>query len=144
MRANPAFDAATVITELGVGEALVSFLDDKGRPAIVERAFVLPPSSRLGPLTDVERRQVIQSSIIFGHYEKTVDRESAYEKLTARATEAAHAEKVGAGGTAQTADFLGSLIGAAAKSAVRTIGSQVGRELVRGVLGSLLGGGRRR
>jgi DNA helicase HerA-like ATPase len=144
MRANPAFDAATVITELGVGEALVSFLDDKGRPAIVERAFVLPPSSRLGPLTDSERRQAIQSSTIYGHYEKVVDRESAYEKLTARATEAAPAEKVGAGGTAQTADFLGSLIGAAAKSAVRTIGSQVGRELVRGVLGSLLGGGRRR
>ncbi len=98
MRANPAFDAAAAITELGVGEALVSFLDDKGRPAVVERAFVLPPASRLGPLTDAERRQAIQGSLLYGHYEKAVDRESAYEKLTARAAPAASAdagEKVG-------------------------------------------------
>jgi DNA helicase HerA-like ATPase len=112
MRANPAFDAAAAITELGVGEALVSFLDDKGRPAVVERAFVLPPASRLGPLTDAERRQAIQGSLLHGHYEKAVDRESAYEKLTARATPAASAdagEKVGViegnpRGTGGTAD----------------------------------------
>jgi DNA helicase HerA-like ATPase len=99
MRPNPAFDAAAVITELGVGEALVSFLDEKGRPNVVERAFVLPPSSRLGPLTPTERQAVIQASVLFGVYEKTVDRESAYEKLTARVAAATPTQKVGAGGT---------------------------------------------
>jgi DNA helicase HerA-like ATPase len=165
MRANPAFDAAAAITELGVGEALVSFLDDKGRPAVVERAMVLPPASRLGPLTEDERRQAIRASLLHGHYEKAVDRESAYEKLTARAVPTA--EKVGAGETvtagAENAGGLldgalgemlfgrtgprggktDGLVQAAAKSVVRTIGSQVGRELVRGVLGSLLGGKQR-
>ncbi len=155
MRANPAFDAARVITELGVGEALVSFLDEKGRPQIVERAFVLPPTSRLGPLTAAERQQAIQSSLLFGHYEKTVDRESAYEKLAARTAAAAETEKVGAGGTASgdtaaaataaaAGGMLGGLMKAVTSSVVRTIGSQVGREIARGVLGSLLGGGRRR
>jgi DNA helicase HerA-like ATPase len=160
MRANPAFDAAAAITELGVGEALVSFLDEKGRPHVVERAFVLPPASRLGPLTDAERQQALRASVLYGHYEKVVDRESAYEKLSARVAEA---PKVGAGGTAAPAqeaaggglnDLLfgrtgprggqtDGLVQMAAKSVVRTIGSAVGRELVRGVLGSLLGGKRR-
>ena len=81
LRPNPAFDAATVITELGVGEALVSFLDEKGRPTMVERAFILPPASRIGPLTADERKAVIESSLVFGVYEKALDRESAYEKL---------------------------------------------------------------
>ncbi|MBS3934853.1 MAG: DUF853 family protein [Sulfuritalea sp.] len=156
MRANPAFDAATVITELGVGEALVSFLDDKGRPHVVERAYVLPPFSRIGPLTPDERQQAIRASALFGHYEKTVDRESAYEQLSARAAEA----KVGADGTAPAAGggLLGDVLfgrggprggrseGLAqtmAKTVVRTIGAQVGREIMRGVLGSLLGGRRR-
>jgi hypothetical protein len=161
MRANPAFDAAAVITELGVGEALVSFLDEKGRPAIVERAFMLPPASRLGPLTDAERQQAIRSSVLFGHYEKSVDRESAYEKLTARVAESAAPAKVGSGRTAGApapAEGAGGMLGeilfgrtgprggqtdglvqAAAKSVARTIGSQVGREIVRGVLGSILG-----
>jgi DNA helicase HerA-like ATPase len=174
MRANPAFDAAAAITELGVGEALVSFLDEKGRPHVVERAFVLPPSSRLGPLTDDERQKAIRSSVLFGHYEKMVDRESAYEKLTARMAAAQSPEKVGAGGTAPRPGEAGGtvpagpagqggglneilfgrtgprggqydgLVQTAAKSVMRTIGSQVGRELVRGVLGSLFGGGKRR
>jgi DNA helicase HerA-like ATPase len=162
MRPNPAFDAASAITELGVGEALVSFLDEKGRPAIVERAFVLPPSSRLGPLTDAERRATIQSSALFGHYEKVIDRESAYEKLMAHASGSAQPARVGAGGTAP-AEAAGSgglndllfgrtgprggqtegLMQMAAKTVVRTIGSSIGRQIVRGVLGSLLGGGRR-
>jgi DNA helicase HerA-like ATPase len=168
MRANPAFDAAAAITELGVGEALVSFLDDKGRPNVVERAFVLPPSSRLGPLTAAERQQAIQGSLLYGHYEKLVDRESAYEKLTARVAEAP--QKVGAGGTVtpeaaadgQAGGLLDGALGeilfgrtgprggktdglvqAAAKSVIRTLGSQVGREIARGVLGSLLGGKKR-
>ena len=81
LRPNPAFDAAAVITELGVGEALVSFLDEKGRPTVVERAFILPPASRIGPLNANERKAVIESSLVFGVYEKALDRESAYEKL---------------------------------------------------------------
>ena len=81
LRPNPAFDAAAVITELGVGEALVSFLDEKGRPTIVERAFILPPASRIGPLNASERKAVIEASLVFGVYENALDRESAYEKL---------------------------------------------------------------
>ena len=81
MRANPKFDAATAITELGVGEALVSFLDEKGRPNIVERAFIFPPASRLGPLTDVERQDIIQASPMLAAYGQGIDRESAYEAL---------------------------------------------------------------
>jgi DNA helicase HerA-like ATPase len=166
MRANPAFDAAAAITELGVGEALVSFLDEKGRPHIVERAFVLPPASRLGPLTPEERAAAVRASVLYGHYEKIVDRESAYEKLTARNAEGA-AEKVGAGGTAPGAAGSGGttpegssggalndllfgrtgprggqhdgLVQTMTKTVVRTIGSQVGRQIVRGLLGSLLG-----
>ncbi len=160
MRANPAFDAATAITELGVGEALVSFLDAKGRPNIVERAFVLPPASRIGPLTDAERQQAIRASLLFGHYEKQVDRESAYEILAAHAArDAAPATKVGAGGTAAPSvppagggmgDLLfgrtgprggqtDGLVQSVAKSVVRSVGTQVGRQIVRGLLGSLLG-----
>ena len=85
MRANPKLKVEEVITELSVGEALVSFLDEKGRPTIVERAWVLPPGSRIGPLTDPERLAVIKGSVIYGHYENTIDRESAYEKLKGRA-----------------------------------------------------------
>ncbi|MEW6163893.1 MAG: helicase HerA-like domain-containing protein [Pseudomonadota bacterium] len=160
MRANPAFDAVAAITELGVGEALVSFLDEKGRPAVVERAFVLAPGSRIGPLTDAERQQAIRASVLHGHYEKAVDRESAYEKLTARVAEASG--KVSPGGAAtQNAGSEGGglnellfgrtgprggqydgLVQTMAKTVVRTIGSQVGRQIVRGVLGSLLGGRR--
>jgi DNA helicase HerA-like ATPase len=169
LRANPAFDAATAITELGVGEALVSFLDEKGRPNVVERAFVLPPASRIGPLSADERQAVIKGSLVYGVYEKAEDRESAYEKLKAR-TETAQAELApDAAPVADDAasggflDNLGSIFGggakpagkapargregvleAAAKSAARAIGSQVGREIIRGVLGSILGGGRKR
>ena len=81
MRANPKFDAAAVITELGVGEALVSFLDEKGRPNVVERSMIFPPASRLGPLTAEERRAMITASPFHALYDQTVDRESAYEKL---------------------------------------------------------------
>lgn len=171
LRANPAFDATTVITELGVGEALLSFLDEKGRPNVVERAFILPPASRIGPVTSEERREVIQGSLVFGVYEKTVDRESAYENLKSRASSGG-AEPVGQAGVPDRAEpaaastgggffgGLGELLGgtrgprggvgregvaeALAKSAARAIGSQVGREIIRGVLGSILGGGTRR
>ncbi len=164
MRPNPAFNTADAITELGVGEALVSFLDEKGRPAPVERSFVIAPGSRLGVLTDAERSAAISSSTIYGHYEKTLDRESAYEKLRASVQGApAPAQPMPLPGTQQApaqsgGGIMGGAVGdllfgrtgprggkteglvqAAAKSVARTIGSSVGREIVRGVLGSLLG-----
>ena len=152
MRPNPKLKIAEAITELGVGEALVSLLDEKGRPGITERAFVVPPGSQLGPLAEAERAAAISASPIAGHYEKTVDRESAYEKLKARADQVAQEQaaakpkessmasdilfgKTGPRGGRQSQ----GLIEAMAKSAARTVGSQVGRELIRGVLGSLLG-----
>jgi DNA double-strand break repair helicase HerA and related ATPase len=157
MRANPKIDTEKAITELGVGEALISFLDEKGRPNMVERAYVLPPASRIGPITPDERRAVMAASPVKGVYEAAIDRESAYEKLQQRAT----ATPSPGAGTAAGGGFwdsmkgsLGglmtgtgrkdSLVEAIAKSAARTVGSTVGREIVRGVLGSLLGGGRRR
>ncbi len=166
MRANPKFDAETAITELGVGEALVSFLDEKGRPHVVERAFVVPPGSRLGPVTDAERRALIANSNVAGVYDQAVDRESAYERLKGRAGGGVTpAGKAGEGVAAPAggggwSDLLGGLLGgsgrsgrgdsvieAAAKSAARSMATTAGREIVRGVLGTLLGGssrGRRR
>jgi DNA helicase HerA-like ATPase len=157
MRANPRLDTEKAITELGVGEALVSFLDEKGRPSVVERAYVLPPASRIGPITLAERGAAIAASPVAGVYEKTVDRESAYERLKGRAEQAAPAagEKAAAGGgwldslTGSLGGLMSgsgrkdSMVEAMAKSAARTVGSTVGREIVRGVLGSLLGRGRR-
>jgi DNA helicase HerA-like ATPase len=156
-RPNPALDTAQVITELGVGEALVSFLDDKGRPNIVERAFILPPASRIGPIDGAERRAVIAASLVAGVYEKTIDRESAQEMIAARvANAAAHPAAPPAAPAGQapaaTDSSLGGLLGglfggssrrdspvqAMVKSAARSIGSQVGREIIRGVLGSIL------
>jgi len=84
MRANPGLDIATAITELGVGEALVSLLDDKGRPAVTQRVFVLPPGSQIGPITTEQRQQLLSDSLVAGIYEKTIDRESAYERLKGR------------------------------------------------------------
>ncbi|MBG6079118.1 DNA helicase HerA-like ATPase [Rubrivivax gelatinosus] len=165
MRANPRLgDLTTAITELGVGEALVSFLDAKGRPCVTERVFVLPPGSRIGPVTPAERQALIAGSLVAGVYEKTVDRESAYERLKGRATAApaggapggaAPAGEAGGGLMDGLKDVLFGSTGprggkreglaeAAARSAMRSIGSAVGRELIRGVLGSLVGGSRRR
>jgi DNA helicase HerA-like ATPase len=160
LRANPGFDVATAITELGVGEALVSLLDEKGRPNVVERAFILPPSSRIGPLSVDERQVVIKSSLVYGVYEKALDRESAYERLRAKTAAPASAATPAPASGGWLGDVVGglggmlgggagrrggdSVIEAAAKSAARAIGSQVGREIIRGVLGSILGGSRRR
>jgi DNA helicase HerA-like ATPase len=173
MRANPKLDIATAITELGVGEALVSFLDEKGRPAVTERVFVMPPGSQIGPVTPAQREALRQGSLVAGVYEATVDRESAFEKLKGRASAAGVSAAGGAGSGASTDGTTpaegaggGGLLGglsdmlfgstgprggrkeglaeAAARSAMRSVGSAVGREIVRGVLGSLLGGGRRR
>jgi len=156
MRANPNIDTEKAITELGVGEALISFLDEKGRPNPVERVFVLPPASRIGPITPEERRAVLEASTLNGVYDKPVDRESAYEKLAGRAQRTAPAGgsvasgggfwdsvKDSLGGLATGSGRKDSLVEAMAKSAARTVGSTVGRELVRGVLGSLLGAKRR-
>ena len=172
MRANPKLDIATAITELGVGEALVSFLDEKGRPSVTERVFVMPPGSQIGPVTPQQREALRQGSLVAGVYEATVDRESAFERLKGRAVSApaspAGGAASGASGDGAPADAAagGGLLGglsdmlfgstgprggrkeglaeAAARSAMRSVGSAVGREIVRGVLGSLLGGGRRR
>ena len=174
MRAKPGLDIEAAITELGVGEALVSFLDAKGRPSITERVFVLPPGSQIGPITPQQRAALIANSLVAGVYEKAVDRESAYEKLKGRsASEPGDSTSDAQTGSRQNvptgapaADDGGGLMGglgdilfgstgprggrheglaqSMARSAVRTMGTTVGREIIRGVLGSLLGGGSRR
>jgi hypothetical protein len=145
-RQNPRVDAAAAITELEVGEALVSLLDAKGTPTPVERAFVLPPRSRLAPLTPEERKRVMKASPVRGKYDEAVDRESAHERLQARAAERTAEEPVPRGRTraAEPRSEIADTLGAMAKSVARSAGTQIGRELVRGVLGSLFGGGRRR
>ena len=145
-RANPKLDTAKAIMELGVGEALVSVLDAKGSPTEVERAMICPPRSRLLPLTVDERAAVVKQSVLFGHYEKAVDRESAYENLKARASREAAAETVPAqqGRSKESKSEASEMFGAMAKSAARAIGSQIGRQIIRGALGAILGGGGRR
>ena len=182
MRANPGLDIETAITELAVGEALVSFLDSKGRPSVTERVFVLPPGSQIGPITPDQRRALFAGSLVAGVYETLIDRESAYEKIKGRAGEgAAQAGQPGGGAAGGPAGNGGSLPGLGnqapaqggnsmfdglkgvlmgstgprgahrpglaetlATSAMRTMGSTVGREIIRGVLGSLLGGSSKR
>jgi hypothetical protein len=164
-RANPKVNVEAVITELGVGEALVSFLDDKGIPAMVERAMVMPPHSQIGPITPEQRAAIIKGSVVAGVYETAVDRESAYERLKGKVVASGAAAGGGtaapAGGVAGSSGggwlesagaALGGVLGsggsrrgdtvleAAVKSAARTMGSTVGRQIIRGVLGSLLGG----
>jgi DNA helicase HerA-like ATPase len=162
LRPNPALDAESAIAELGVGEALVSFLDEHGRPAMVERAWILAPGSRIGPATPQERKAVIAASPVYGHYEATQERESAYEKLKAHAAQRMEetpskptSTAAGTGGGSVMDALGGILMGstgprggrregmleAAAKSAARSVGSQLGREIIRGVLGGLRGGG---
>ncbi|HEX7891248.1 MAG TPA: DUF853 domain-containing protein, partial [Ramlibacter sp.] len=155
MRQKPGLDIETAITELAVGEALVSFLDSKGRPSITERLYVLPPGSQIGPITPQQRQALMAGSLVAGAYEKTQDRESAYEKLKVRTEEAQATAAAGKSGTADAdrgvmgglSDVLFGSTGprggrreglaeAMAKSAIRTMGSTVGREIMRGVLGS--------
>src|SRR6185369_10029716 len=88
-RPNPKVNVEAAITELGVGEALVSFLDEQGRPLPVERALIRPPQSRIGPASDAERQAAIRASLLHGIYEKSIDRESAYEILKNRAAQSA-------------------------------------------------------
>jgi DNA helicase HerA-like ATPase len=170
-RPNPKLEIGQVIMELGVGEALVSFLDEKGTPRMVERAFILPPASQIGPISPDERKAAMTRSVVAGVYEQTVDRESAYEKLTKRTASTAREADAdepaarapgrmptgtGGAGSAEApadsggmfGDVLGGIFGkpgkrdtavqAMVKSAARSIGSQVGREIIRGVLGSIM------
>ena len=165
MRANPKIDATKAILELAVGEALVSFLDVKGTPGITERAWVLPPGSQLGPITPEQRKELIRNSLVAGTYDKTVDRDSAFEMLKARA-ESAPAPAGERGKNSPPAPAGGGVMGglgdilfgstgprggrregmveAMSKSAARSVGSSIAREITRGVLGSILGGARRR
>jgi DNA helicase HerA-like ATPase len=160
LRANPKLDVETAITALGVGEALVSFLDANGRPTVVEQAYVLPPGSRIGAVSAAERAETLKASGLSGIYDKVDDRESAYEKLAQKVTARGAAAPAPAAGEqapesgglfGALGDLLGGSTGprggrregaieAATKSAARAIGSQLGRQIVRGVLGGLLGG----
>ena len=151
-RPNPAIDTLTVLTELGIGEALVGTLEAKGTPAMVQRVAVAPPQSRIGPLSEAERAALILQSPLRGRYDKPIDRESAYELLTARAEQAAQqAEQskpsaaskkaeTGGGIGGAAGELLGGLASQVMKTAVRQAANQIGRQLVRGLLGSLMGG----
>lgn len=164
MRANPAFDTETVITELAVGEALVSFLDEKGRPSITERAYIVPPGSRIGPIDAAERQQLLNNSLVKGVYDTALDRESAYEMLTKNAQQRLEDSKPAnplnqqqeAAAEEESALMKGvkellfgkvgprggqkdGLVQTAAKTVVRNISNSVGREITRGILGGLLG-----
>ena len=162
MRQKPGLDIESAITELAVGEALVSLLDEKGRPSVTERVFVLPPGSQLGPITAAQRQALLQNSLVAGVYEKEVDRESAYEKIRGRAPEAGTtpADKPGPAAPGAAADAGGmmgglnellfgttgprggkkdGLVQTMAKSTARTMGTTVGREILRGVLGGIFG-----
>ena len=144
-RPNPAFDTEALITNLGVGEALVSTLDASGTPTRVERVKVAPPGSRIGPITPAERRALMAESLVKGVYDEAVDRESAYEILTGRAAQASReepAERDAGPETARRGSSRQSPLEAFATSTLRSVGSQLGRTLVRGLLGSLLGGKR--
>jgi DNA helicase HerA-like ATPase len=134
-RTNPDLDTETAITELGVGEALVSFLDEKGRPNIVERALIRPPFSQIGPIETRERELIIQGSSVYGFYEISVDRESAYEMLKERAEQAPKAAPVSKKKPGRQRQ---GIVETMAKSAARSIGSQIATQLMRGKLGSLL------
>jgi uncharacterized protein len=174
MRPKAGLDIEAAITELAVGEALVSLLDTKGRPSETERVFVLPPGSQLGPITPEQRKALLQGSLVAGVYEKLVDRESAYEmfrkhagaveEAPAEASDAPKAPRIpgaapsqkageggGIGGMLNEALFgrtgprggqYDGLVQTMAKTAARSVASGLGRQIVRGVLGSLLGGKR--
>jgi DNA helicase HerA-like ATPase len=161
-RADPSQNLQQVIGELAIGEAVVSLLDEKGAPCVAQRAFVVPPISRLGAITIEEREACVKSSTVYGTYEKAIDRESAYEILTRKAEKnqsddgaQSQAANDNSGGTS----VLGSIFGSGSStgkrtrqspfeamisSAARSIGSQIGRSISRGIFGSMTSGGRKR
>jgi DNA helicase HerA-like ATPase len=150
-RPNPKFKTETVITELGKGEALVSVLDLKGIPTMVERTLIRPPSSRLGPITPDERSKLIKNSPVFGQYEESVDRESAYEKLQGmaekRASAAAREKQAKADACANARApreresasdrFVKNVASSVGRQLGTSIARSVGNALVRGILGGL-------
>lgn len=157
-RVNPEIDTERVITELGVGEVLISTLDEKGVPTVVDRAFVVPPVGHIGPITAEARAALIANSLVAGIYEKALDRESAYEILTARTQEKAAADaeakaaeeaekeaakqaKAERAAARQPDGIVESVVKSAARSASTSIGRQIGNTIIRGVLGSIFGGG---
>jgi DNA helicase HerA-like ATPase len=154
-RQNPAIDTESAITALGVGEALVSVLDEDGIPTPVERVLIAPPGSRLGPISHEERTALMAQSLVSGVYDQAIDRVSAYETLKAMAAQAAMAAEQQAdspsareapqrGSTPRRASNRQTPMEAMLTSTLRSVGTQLGRQLVRGALGSLLGGSRRR
>ncbi|TWF57048.1 helicase HerA-like C-terminal domain-containing protein [Neorhizobium alkalisoli] len=173
-RPNPDFDCATAITQLGTGEALVSTLEAKGVPSMVERTLIRPPAARIGPLTDAERQTVMDKSPVLGVYDEDIDRESAFEMLAAKAKQVSDAaaqkqakdeldpaqpqasgptiggwtlpgfgtndddDRKGNGrSTGRSGYQRETIVEAAMKSVARTVATQVGQALVRGILGSL-------
>jgi DNA helicase HerA-like ATPase len=160
-RENPKIDVEKAITELGVGEVLISLLDEKGIPTIVDRAFVVPPVGQIGPITPEQRQQLMQNSLVAGQYEQAVDRESAFEILAKKteekaaqqaqanaeeqATKQAADEEKAQRAAARAPDTVWESIGkSVARSASSSIGRQIGSSIVRGVLGSILGGSSRK
>lgn len=153
-RVNPKIDTEKVITELGVGEVLISTLDEKGIPTVVDRAFVVPPEGHLGPITPEQRQQLTANSIVGTTYNQVIDKESAFEKLQKRVEEkatqrlqaetekqAAKDEKAAAEPTRRTDSLFESVSKSVARAISSSIGRQVGNAIVRGVLGSIMGGG---
>jgi hypothetical protein len=144
-RTNGDLDVSAAITELAVGEALVSFLDAKGTPAPVQRAFVYPPQSQLPPISPEDRKAVMAQSLVAGVYEKAVDRESAFERLKAKAEAGADAAEASSEKPKkEEPSVVGEMAESFVKSLVRAAGSAIGRQLIRGVLGGLFGGGSKR
>lgn len=170
-RQNPKFNTEAVISQLGVGEALTSFLDEKGIPGMVERVLIVPPFSQIGPVSPDQRQALIKGSVLYGFYEKHEDRESAYEVLTrqvqqerlqqedeketaARLKEQAKIDAMQQKRAEQEARWrareeqrkthqTADIFGSLAKSAARAVGSSVGRQIIRGVLGGILGSSRK-
>jgi DNA helicase HerA-like ATPase len=138
-RPNPKLDAKAALTALGVGEALVSCLDARGEPSVVQRALVVPPASRMQPLSDAEREAVVRASPLYGHYEQAIDRDSAFEMLKSRA----EARETQTAPQKEKPSQAEKLVIGMAQSALRSIGTQIGRQIARGVLGALFGGARR-
>ena len=165
-RANPAFKTEEAITQLNTGEALVSFLDEKGAPQVVERANILPPQGQIGPITTSEREKLIQSSLIYGVYEKLIDRESAFEILSEKqelleeerrraekrkerirkqkeerraALEEERSRRAAERQKKAEQGILGEMLNQVGKSTKRQISYQLGRTLTRSLLGALFG-----
>ncbi|MDX1283791.1 MAG: helicase HerA-like domain-containing protein, partial [Draconibacterium sp.] len=154
-RENPQFDTEEMITQMGLGEALVSFLNDKGAPSIVDTAAILPPESRIGPVDESDMKKIIEDSTMFGKYAESVDRESAFEILKEKAEKQKKAEeelvkqeaKYDYGKARRATRKKKSSKGFgywAYKTANSRVGKQLGREIVRGVLGGLFGTGSKR